>query len=235
VAGAFDFGARQFTYTNNRSPDTQRDNKESGQLLAGPIVELWPTTLLGLGVLPGLALFGRFEFGLNSQPVVIVDSTGTRTPTMLSTVWQSLEVSLQHRWTIADTGTIEVGSGYVQDRYQFRGEDPNLENVPDASYNAIRIGGRASLLLGLVEPYLAIENRLVLSGGAMDGRYLAASASGEHVALGAVVRLGHIEARLEGGFTRYDWTFKLDANARAKADGGTDSIENVTLSIGYAY
>lgn len=237
VAGTFDFGARQFSYSNNTTPATQRDNKESGQLLAGPVIELWPTTLLGLGALPGLALYGRFEFGLNSQPVAIVDArTGMRTPTSLSTVWQSLEVSLAHRWTIAGTGTIEVGTGYVQDRYEFKGDPVEIANVPDASYKAVRIGGRASLLLGLVEPYAAIENRLVLSGGAMDGRYhLGASATGEHFALGAAVRLGHVEARLEGGLTRYSWTFKADSGGPAQADGGSDTIENVTLSIGYAY
>lgn len=236
VAGAFDFGARQFTYSNNMTPATQRDNKESGQLLAGPIIELWPTTLLGLGVLPGLALYGRFEFGLNSQPVEIVDSgTGMRQPTSLSTVWQSLEVSLHHRWTIADTGTIEVGGGYVQDRYQFQGNATEIDNVPDASYQAVRIGGRASLLLGVLEPYFVVENRLVMSGGAMDIRYFHASASGVHFALGAAVQFGHFEARLDGGLTRYSWTFTADTGAPAQADGGTDLIENATLSLGYTY
>jgi len=236
VAGVMDFGARQFTYSNNTTPATQRDNRESGQLLAGPVVELWPTTLLGLGVLPGLALYGRFEFGLNSQPVAIVSQTGMRTQTSMSTVWQSLEVSLNHRWTIASTGTVEVGGGYVQERYQFNGDAADIANVPDAAYNAVRIGGRASLLLGAFEPYVVLENRLVLSGGEMDKRYpLGASATGEHFALGASLRYGHIEARLEGGLTRYSWTFKPDTGATFQADGGTDVIENATLSIGYTY
>jgi hypothetical protein len=237
VSGAVDFGARQFTYSNNQTPATQRDNRETGQLLAGPVIDVWPTTLLGLGVLPGLALHGRFEFGLNSQPVDIVDSrTGMRVMSTLSTVWQSLEVSLAHRWRIADRGAIEVGAGYTQDRYQFNGAPADIANVPDASYKAVRIGGRASVLLGPVEPYFAIENRVVVSGGAMDSRYkLGASATGEHFALGAALRIGHIEARLEGGLTRYAWTFKFDVGAPAQADGGTDVIENATLSIGYAY
>jgi hypothetical protein len=236
VAGTVDFGARQFTYSGNATRPTQRDNKESGQLLAGPIVELWPTTLLGLGFLPGLALYGRFEFGLNSQPVDVVSQTGMHTPTSLSTVWQSLEVSVHQRWTIASTGTIEVGAGYTEDRYQFKGDPAEIANVPDASYKAVRIGGRASLLFGPVEPYVALENRLVLSGGVMDTRYaLGAEASGVHLALGAAVQVGHIQARLEGGYTRYSWTFKFDNGARAQAEGGTDVIENATLSLGYVY
>jgi hypothetical protein len=240
ASGAMDVGFRQFSYSKNTTPATQRDSRVSGQILAGPVLELWPTTLLGLHVLPGLALYGRFEYGVNSQAVGIVDSkTGVRMPTSLSTSWQSLEASVHQRWTIADTGTIEVGGGYTQDRYQFKGNSMDVGVVPDASYKAIRIGGRASLLLGVLEPYLAAENRVVLSGGAMDQRYkLGASTSGVHVALGTAIHIGHVghvEARLEGGLTRYSWAFKPDVSDTRQADGGTDVIENVTFAVGYNY
>jgi PEGA domain-containing protein len=237
AAGAMDVGFRQFTYSKNTTPGTQRDSQVGGQVLAGPVVELWPTTLLGLHLLPGLALYGRFEFGVNSQAVGIVDSkTGMRLPTSLSTSWQNLEASVHQRWTIADTATIEVGGGYTQERYQFKGNAVDVGMVPDASYKSIRIGGRASLLLGLLEPYLAAENRVVLSGGAMDKRYtLGASTSGVRVALGTAVHVGHVEARVEGGLTRYSWAFKPDTTDTRQADGGTDVIENVTFAVGYNY
>jgi len=236
VTGAMDVGFRHFHYTQNTTPGTQRDDREVGQALAGPIVELWPTTLLGLGVLPGLALYGRFEFGLNSQAVTMNSMTGTRTPTSLSTIWQSFEVSLHQRWTIASAGTIEVGAGYTQDRYQFKGDPADIEIVPDASYKAVRIGGRASLLVGKLEPYLAIENRLVLSGGAMDKRYsLGTSVNGIRGALGAAVHLGHVAVRLEGGLLRYSWTFRPDVPDPTQASGGSDIIESVTFALGYTY
>jgi len=236
VTGAMDVGFRHFHYTQNTTPGTQRDDREAGQALAGPIVELWPTTLLGLGVLPGLALYGRFEFGLNSQAVTMNSMTGTRMPTSLSTTWQSFEVSLHQRWTIASAGTIEVGAGYTQDRYQFKGDPADVAIVPDASYKSVRIGGRASLLFGKLEPYLAIENRLVLSGGAMDKRYtLGTSVNGIRGALGAAVHLGHVEVRLEGGVTRYSWTFRPDLPDATQASGGSDIIESVTFALGYAY
>jgi len=50
VTAAVDAGFRQFTYKNNQSPLIQRDDTEAGQVLIGPIVEVWPTTLLGLTV-----------------------------------------------------------------------------------------------------------------------------------------------------------------------------------------
>jgi PEGA domain-containing protein len=236
VTGTMDVGFRHFHYIQNTTPGTQRDDREVGQALAGPIVELWPTTLLGLDVLPGLALYGRFEFGVNSQPVTMNSMTGTRMPTSLSTTWQSFEVSLHQRWTIARTGTIEVGAGYTQDRYQFNGDAADIAIVPDASYKAVRIGGRGSLLFGKLEPYVTIENRLVLSGGAMDKRYsLGTSVNGVRTTLGAAVHLGHVEVRLEGGVTRYSWASKPDVPDLMQATGGSDLIESVTFAVGYAY
>jgi len=237
VTGTMDVGFRQFSYRNNTTPETQRDDQEGGQILAGPIVEVWPTTLLGLGILPGLALYGRFELGVNAQPVTVIDSTtGMKMQTSLTTAWRSLEVSLHQRWTIANTATLEIGAGYTDDRYQFNGASDEIALVPDASYKAVRVGVRASLLLGSLEPYVAAENRLVLSGGAMDKRYtLGTSVNGIHGALGAAVHLGHVEVRLEGGLTRYSWTFKPDTTDATKADGGTDTIESVTVALGYAY
>jgi hypothetical protein len=235
VAGTMDIAFRQFTYDNNRTPATQRDDHEVGQLLAGPIIELWPTTLLDLGVLPGLSLYGRFEFGLNAQPVT-VDAGGGAAPTSLSTSWSSLEISVHQRWKLAGAGTIEVGAGYARDRYQFNGNVGEIAIVPDARYSAIRIGGRASLLFGRIEPYLATENRLVLSGGALDKRYkLGTSVNGVHGALGAAVHLGQLEARVEGGLTLYSWSFKPDPSDVAQADGGRDFIQNITFTVGYAY
>lgn len=234
VAGVVDIGFRRFRYDDNRTAATQRDDHESGQVLAGPVVEIWPTTLLGLHVLPGLALYGRLELGVNSQPVTVGDAAATRTS--LTTAWRSIEVSVHQRWTIPQAGTIEVGAGYAQDSYQFHGAPAEIAIVPDARYSAVRIGGRASLLFGSLEPYITTENRIVLSGGAMEQRYpFGTSVNGVHGALGAVLHFGHLEARVEGGLTLYSWTFKPAEDAIANAKGGSDFIRNVTLALGYVY
>ena len=242
MSAATDIGFRQFTYSNNLTPSTQRDDREGGEVLTGAIVELWPATLLHLGALPGLALYGRFQIGLNPQRVTVKDSvTGATMRTSLTTSWRSLEISAHQRWTIASTGTIEVGAGYTDDRYQFSTDDPmagpgEQAVVPDAAYKAVRIGGRASLLLGRFEPYLAAENRLVLQGGAMEHRYsLGTSVNGVQGALGTVVHLGHFEIRAEASVIQYSWTFRADVSDTDKADGGSDVIERIGLAIGYAY
>jgi hypothetical protein len=234
VAGVLDIGFRRFRYSGNMTPVTQRDDDERGQVMTGPTIEIWPTTLLGIRALPGLAIYGRFEFGVNSQAVTLHDNVSS--PTSLSTAWRSLEVSLHHRWMVAQAGTIEVGAGYTQDRYQFHGPDDQVAIVPDASYDAVRIGGRAALRFGVFEPYLTAENRIVLSGGAMEDRYkFGTSVNGVHGTLGAMARFGHIEARVEGGLTLYSWTFKPDTGGAAIAKGGSDFIQNLTFAVGYAY
>ena len=239
VSAAVDVGYRHFNYS---IPDAsmrtayEQDEQELGQVLVGPILEIWPTTLLGLKFLPGLALYGRFEYGVNPQAVPIERMGGSREPTTLTTAWQSLEVSLHHRWTVADAGTIEVGAGYVDDRYRFNARQPaDLALVPDAAYQAVRIGGRASLLFGPLEPYIAIEQRIVLQGGPLEDRYsLGTSVYGVRGALGASARLGHFEARLEGALTLYSWTLKPDTTRDpTTAHGGDDVIENVTFALGY--
>lgn len=233
---ALDIGFRQFKYENNKSPEMQRDNTINGQVLAGPVVEVWPARIADFRFLRNLSLYGRFEYGLNQQGVVIEMNDGKTTATSLKTRWRSLELSARQRWTIRDIAALEVGGGYAQDAYQFRGEQVDLDIVPDANYKTIRIGARASLLLGRIEPFLAFENRAVLSGGALDERYtLSSSASGIHAAVGAAIHIiGHIDARLEGALTRYSWTFKTNGTG-PMASGGTDSIQNVSLAIGYAY
>lgn len=241
VASATDVGFRQFTYSHNRSLDQQHDENERGQVLTGATVELWPTTLLHLGVLPGLALYGRFQIGVNPQRITQKNAmTGATTPTPLSTSWRSLEISARQRWTIASTWTLEVGAGYTDDRYQFSSDRPVLGEapapiVPDAAYKAVRIGGRVSLLLGWFEPYLAAENRLVLSGGALEQRYtLGTSVNGVLAALGAVAHLAHFEIRGEASLAHYGWTFRPDMGD-PQADGASDLIERLQFSVGYVY
>jgi len=242
VAAATDIGFRQFTYSNNLTPARQRNDHEGGQVLTGATVELWPTTLFQLGALPGLSIYGRFQIGVNPQRVTVADSvTHAATPTALTTSWRSFEISVRHRWTIASAGTIEVGAGYTSDRYQFTTDgsmagDALRAMVPDAAYKAIRIGGRGSLLLGPLEPYLAVENRPVLSGGMMEHRYkVGTSVNGVLGALGAVVHLGRFDVRAEASLIHYGWSFRYDLTDDDKADGGSDLIERIGLTLGYTY
>jgi hypothetical protein len=238
VSGLIDVGFRDFTYQNARSdndPNTMdelNNENEGGQVIAGPMIEVWPGTLAGVRALRGLALMGRIQFPVNKQPVSDARLLGATT-----TFWQSLEISARQRWTFSK-GTLEVGAGFVRDQHQFNtANKKDLALVPDADYRSIKIGLRGSLLLGTLEPFLAVENRIVLSGGdVIEDRFtLGASATGLRAALGATRQLGPLQARLEGSLTRYSWTFKPDATDTFKADGASDSIFLISAGVGYAY
>ena len=228
---AFDVGFRQFAY-QNASQDA--DETEDGNMRAGPIIELYPTTLLGFDALGGLAIVARFEQGLNKQEVTFVeggDNVGAKT------VWQSFEVSLRQRWHIGDSATVDVGAGFVRDRYGFEGE---LGNLPDTDYRVVRIGGGASLSFGALNPYLRGEERIVLGGtsGELPGRFSGgtSTANGVYGALGLAFKLGPADVHLEGAVTRYSWTFHPDMTVDPfTADGATDLIEHVQLIAGYVY
>ncbi|TMQ10079.1 MAG: PEGA domain-containing protein [Deltaproteobacteria bacterium] len=244
IAARTDIGFRQFDFSYpDSTPGTKKTNdndREVAEVLAGATVDLWPTTLLHLGVLPGLALHGRFQIGVNPQAVTI-RTNGMTTPTPLTTSWLSFEGSLLHRWTIAGTAALEVGAGYTDDRYHFTREGPMTGTdyslvVPDTAYKAVQIGGRLSLLLGRFEPYFALENRIVLSGGELANRYtISTSVDGLLLALGAAVRLGPFEVRAEGSRTRYSWTLRPNTSDADQATSASDAIEKISLALGYVY
>jgi hypothetical protein len=232
LAGRMDVGFRSFTYEEPETPNLTPET-EGGQVLVGPQIEVWPGTALGIHALRGLSLLVRFGYGVNAQ---IVKDRMTGNATGATTFWRSFETSLRHRWTVADTATIEVGGGFVRDQHQFEGDSLAIKNVPDADYQSIRFGLRLSLLFGKVEPYLAAENRLVLSGGPLAARFDSASASGLRGAAGLAMSFGAIGARVEGALTRYSWTFTAnEADDEFRATGGVDSIKYVSLLLDYAY
>jgi hypothetical protein len=227
VAG--DVAFRSFSYDNVTKGDL-RDETESGQVLVGPVVEVWPTELLGIGFLRGLSVMGRLQFGANNQVVSGAMISGPTT-----TFWRSFELSVRQKWTFADSFGVEIGAGYVRDQFEFNGLASDVAQVPDTDYKAIRIGGKFSMLLGSVEPYVAAENRIVLNGGDLADRLRSPTTSGLHGSLGIAVTMGWLIARLEGSLTQYSWTFKPEPGDMNQATGASDVISSAGLTLGFAY
>ncbi len=237
-------GFRDFSYdephSNNLNPET-----EKGQVLLGPEIELWPGRMAGVGFLKGFSLYGRYGYGVNQQAV----KDGNNMDTTAKTRWDSLEVSARQRWTIVDAGAIEIGAGYVRDQYRFDGggapKQTDLELLPDADYQSVRIGAKGSLLFGHAELYAAFENRFVMLNGTseIEKRFsLKHAANGIRPAVGLAANFGGFVMRAEGSLTLYSWTLQSDpmrdkdSTGKAfDAPGGSDSIKQVTFQLGYAY
>lgn len=228
---AFDVGFRHFTYDNAITPNL-REESEGGQVIAGPAIEIFPMRILGTSRLRGLSLFARAQFNVHGQQLEAMSLMGT-----VTTYWGSIEMSLRHRWSIGSAFAVEASGGYVRDQMQFNATDgDDIEVVPDALYQSLRIGGRGFLVFPKADVYLAVENRIVLSGGAIATRFDQASATGLRGALGVLFKLGAIQARVEGSVLHYSWTFGYDGNNDvAQADGATDSVKLLSFLLGYSY
>lgn len=231
ASAAVDIGFRTFTYQDVETPQKLRDENEGGQVLAGPLVEFWPGELAGIDPLRGLSILARLQFGVNSQTVSgngIMDKTNT--------FWQSMEFSLRYRRRFASRFTAEVGVGYVRDQFQFEGNTQDLKLVPDVDYQSIRLGLRGSVLLGNLEPYLSIENRVVTDGGKLAERFAAGTdASGYRFGVGLSARKGNFLGRIEASALQYNWEIQFEPMGEFRATGASDSIRQIQIAVGYQY
>lgn len=223
---AYDLAFRRFSYSGAGDPYTN-----DFVSLLGPAVELWPGRMLGVDVLRGLSLFARVQFGLASQDVRRVNNSEE---VGASTLWGAIEVSLRHKWVFAERLGVEVSGGFARDQVEFNAVSQSaLMEVPSADYRSVRLGARASLV-GSIEPFVAAENRFVLSGGNLATRADNAETSGYRLAAGLATKLGPLGARVEGSYTQYTWAFDNLATLPA-VQSASDKLFFIAFVLGYQY
>ena len=232
VGADVDIGFRQFSY-DNAGPGLSPTESEVGQTMLGPTLELWPFELLGSNHLRGLSLFGKVEFGLNHQ-AVLDDNNMAVGP---KTFWGNIEVDLRHRFLVGDASSVTIEGGFVRDQLQFQAESKtDLQKVPYADYRSIELGVRAATHAGSLEPFVALEGRIVLSGGDLGTRFATADTTGGRVAVGASLAAGPVYLRAQAALTVYSWTFtNSGAMGVETADGATDLIEVLSFVVGLSH
>jgi hypothetical protein len=231
VGGDMDVGFRQFSY--DQPNNLAATESEVGAVMLGPTMELWPIEALGGSHFRGLSLYGKVVFGINHQPVLDMQNM----PVGPQTYWGNIEVDLRHRWMIGDS-SITAEGGFVRDQLQFTGgSKATRDDVPVADYRSVRIGLRAATMLGALEPFAAVEGRIVLSGGELATRFASADITGARIAAGAQVRAGPIYLRAQAALTYYGWTFtNASADPMAQtAAGATDIIEVLSFVLGLTH
>lgn len=226
---AFDIGFRKFALSDGTLPFSN-----SGEILLGPAVELWPGRMAGVHLLRGLSLFGTVQFSVTHQKVTR-DNMGTPEDVGAETFWGALELSLRHKWIFGDLVGVEASGGYVRDQVQFNAiNDTVLMQVPSADYRSIRLGARVSLARP-IEPYLSIENRVVLSGGDLANRADNATTSGYALAGGINAAFGPLGVRAEASLANYSWKYSSNSATPPIASGATDRLIAIMLLVGYQY
>jgi len=227
VGAELDVGFRQFKY-DNPANGLPRDEKESGQSLIGPAIELWPSPR---GQLRGLSLYGKIEFALNSIPVL--DSS--KQSVGASTFWGNLEIDIRHRWHVGDDSGITLSGGFVRDQMTYNvGTKMQLAQLPAVDYRSVRIGVRAATMAGALEPFVELEGRIVFSGGDLGTRFASRDTSGYHAAVGAQLAKGPVFLRVQAAITYYSWTFTNAGTdpMLGTADGATDLVEMLSFVLG---
>jgi len=227
VGADLDVGFRQFKY-DNPANGLPRDEKESGQSLIGPAIEIWPSPR---GRLRGLSLYGKIEFALNSIPVL--DSS--KQSVGASTFWGNLEIDVRHRWHVGDDSGITLSGGFVRDEMTYNvGSKMQLARLPVVDYRSVRIGVRAATMAGPLEPFVELEGRIVFSGGDLGTRFASHDTSGYHAAVGAQLVKGPIFLRAQAAITYYSWTFTNAGTdpSLGTADGATDLVEMLSFVLG---
>jgi hypothetical protein len=170
-----------------------------------------------------------------APPIAASDTAGTT----INAYWRSQHAGLRLRGYDREAIAVDVDVGWVHTLYTFRDEEMRLvDEVPDVDYQMIRLGAR---LLGRLTPtvdaWIGADNRLVLSGGALEQRFDRAEADGVAARAGGCMRLldGHLEGRVELAFARYGWTFSSEAGDTYDAEGGADWIYGATVTVGGTY
>jgi hypothetical protein len=146
------------------------------------------------------------------------------------TLWGGIEVSVRQTWHFGALG-VQASGGFVRDQVQFNADTVSaLMAVPSADYKSLRVGARLSYLVGRVEPYVSVEDRVVFSGGELAKRGDSAKTSGYRAGIGARVAFGHIGARAEASYGKYSWTY-----TGSGPSGATDKITYLSFLVDYAY
>jgi hypothetical protein len=233
VGAALEVNFRQFHYDNPKNGLNSQE-LESGQDLLGPAVEIWPMELVGASHLRGLSIFGKVLFGINKLQV-LDEMTGTDQGT--TTKWSNIEADLRHRWTIGDSGGIEVSGGFVRDAMDYVGVKAALDKVPVVDYRSIRLGVRGGVSLGAIDAYAGVEGRIVISAGTLATRFTSADVTGGRAVVGFSKTMGPIFARVEGSVVYYGWTITDDNSVPNKptADGATDMVEVISINVGLVH
>jgi hypothetical protein len=230
----FDFNWRKFTYRGDDVTTDELGMSQHGPLV-GVAIDVNPFRLTGVRLLHPFAIVTSIGKGF-SQAVEADPSAGLDEP---STFWWRYQIGARYRIALGSVG-LDLEGGYATYYYRFNGRQADVDRLPDATYKTLRAGARLGVRVGSVTPYVGAENRIVLSGGELEGRYVdnvaTADASGYGFRGGLELSLwkGKLAARIEGHYAKFDWTFKNQLmSSMYQADGGTDLSYGVSTVFAY--
>ncbi|MEZ4399346.1 MAG: PEGA domain-containing protein [Kofleriaceae bacterium] len=149
--------------------------------------------------------------------------------------WRTTEVGLRYRLGLGRHAVVGADAGWSRLLWAFRGDQELV--LPDVDYQTVRLGLRGEGMVGPLTAWLAIENRVVASGGALPERFQDASADGFGLRLGGLARLWRQRLEVGGEYqlARMSWSFTPAQAGDYQAAGATDRVDSFRLWVGGAY
>jgi hypothetical protein len=233
VGPLVEVGWRDFSYQGMTTAATLPIT-QAGEPVLGVAIDVNPFRLTGVRALHPLAIVLAGGFGL---PQAVADDTGTL-GTDLETFWQRFQAGLRYRFGLGSLD-LDLEAGYGGYIYRFSGNINDIDRLPDASYQTVRFGGRLGVRLmnGVLVPYAGGENRVVMSGGALEERFRNGSdAQGYAFRAGFELGLlgGKLATRAEFNYSVFQWDLTPMAPDYT-VTGATDTLVHLSFVIGYAY
>lgn len=226
-----EIGWRRWRYDTPRTPNL-RPFDASGTVLFAIEAELHPwRRFLRNKLLDRLSIVA----GAGLAPTITASDDAGMT---VEAFWRQQHAGARLRLDLHDGLAVDLDAGWAHLLYTFRDTDGMLvDEVPDVDYHMIRIGAQLRLHSGGFEAWAGVDNRLVVSGGLLEDRFRSAGVDGVGARVGTALRLlgRHLEARAEAALTRFGWEFEAETGDPYDAEGGTDLLFGITLSLGGTY
>ncbi len=233
LRSGIEVGWRRYRYDSPRTANL-RPYDAAGSVLLLVDAELHPWRYFtSQKVLDRLSITG----GAGLAPIITVRGMGQT----IDGYWRAQHAGVRGRVYAGEQLAADVDVGWMHLLYTFRDEN-NLpvDEVPDVDYHMLRIGARVVFQQPDPVPmdaWLGVDQKLVLSAGPLEDRFRAADVDGIGLrgGLAAYFLDRHLEGRVEGNLTRFGWTFQSEDGDAFDADGGSDLLYGITISVGGAY
>lgn len=236
VGAGIELAGRRFR-PNSEDVQGLREYDAGGVLMVRLSAELNPLAFVRSPLASGWGLYAAYARATPlDSAAVLADGTEVQVPT----VWSELDLGARYRYRFRPDSYIGVEGGYgTHDfTFDFSAMTQELEEeVPDVSYEFLRIGLEGRIGFGRVAVLAAGGTRLVSSIGELGDRFAKTDILALNGSLGlAAVLTGAIEVRLMGHYDRYAHEYTpADGAVASTATSGLDQFYGALLSALFAY
>jgi hypothetical protein len=236
LGAGLELAGRRFR-PNSEDVQGLREYDAGGVLMVRLSAEINPLAFVESPLASGWGLYAAYARATPlDSAAVLADGTEVQVPT----VWSELDLGARYRYRFRPDSYIGIEGGYgTHDfTFDFSAMTQELEEeVPDVSYEFLRIGLEGRIGFGRIAVLGAGGTRLVSSIGELGDRFAKTDILALNGSLGvAAVLTRAIEVRLMGHYDRYAHEYTpADGAVASTATSGLDQFYGALLSALFAY